>query len=81
MIGVNETALLDMCKRIKQMGYGPGCCIRMYGERLEVLSDPFPNEKGIAIKARSKDDQVVRVVNLPATILQSVREKRVTTSA
>jgi effector-binding domain-containing protein len=78
---MTDVSIAEICERVKKLGYSTGKHIRMYGERLEVLSDPFPNENGVAIKARAKDDTVVRVVNLPATVLQSVRQKRKTTSA
>jgi len=80
MVSMTEVSIAEICERVKKLGYSTGNHIRMYGERLEVLSDPFPNENGIAIKARVKNDTVVRVVNLPATVLQSVSQKRKTTS-
>jgi effector-binding domain-containing protein len=81
MVVLNEVSILEICQRVKQLGYCTGNHIRMYGERFEVLSDPFPNGNGIAIKARAKGDETVRVVNLPATVLQSVKQKRASTSA
>jgi hypothetical protein len=76
-----QIALSEVCERVKKMGYGLGSSVRLYGERLEVLSDPFPHGKGIAIRVRAHGDGAERVILLPATVLQSVRERRVTSNA
>jgi hypothetical protein len=67
----NEVA--DMCTRVKSLGYTVSGKVRLYGEELEVVSDPFPAENGIAVQVRSKKNPVVRILQLPATVLQSVR--------
>lgn len=35
-------ATSETCTRIKAMGYATGNQIHIYGEKFEVLSDPFP---------------------------------------
>ena len=40
----------EACSRIKGMGYAPGKRIHIYGEKLEVLSDPFAEGAGIGIR-------------------------------
>lgn len=74
-----EVSIEEVCERVKKMGYGCGSHVRLYGERLEVLSDPFPHESGIAIRVRVHGG-VERVILLPATVLQSVQEKRPTSA-
>jgi hypothetical protein len=37
------------------------------------MSDPFPDAGGIAVSVKTKRDRSIRVVHLPATVLQSVR--------
>lgn len=51
--------------------------IRIYGEEFDVLSDPFANEVGIAIEVRSKRTLQTRVLQLPATVIHRVTERRV----
>jgi len=81
MIGSSEVPPEEICNRVKKLGYTAGHHIHMYGERFLVLSDPFPHENGIAIQVRAINDTAVRIISLPATVLQSVREKRVATTA
>ncbi len=45
--------------------------IRLYGEEFEVISDPFPEAGGIAVRSSRKKGNGVRVIQLPATVLQS----------
>ena len=39
--GINGS-LADDCVRIKDLGYNASSHIQMYGERFEIVSDPFP---------------------------------------
>ena len=63
----------EMCAKVKRLGYGVNQNIRLYGEEFEVISDPFPEAGGIAVSVRTKKGNRIRVVQLPATVLQSVR--------
>lgn len=60
----------EVCAQIKKFGYTTSEKIRIYGEEFEVLSDPFPNEIGIAIHVRSQRSSLTRVLQLPATVVQ-----------
>ena len=71
--GSKET--LEVHSRIKEMGYTTGNQIHIYGEKFQVLSDPFTEGAGIAIRVKQLADGVVRVLKLPATLLQSVRKR------
>jgi hypothetical protein len=55
------------------LGYGTRQNIRLYGEEFEVISDPLPEAGGIAVNVRTKKNDAIRVVQLPATVLQSVK--------
>jgi hypothetical protein len=74
MIGVSEVAPSEVCDRVKQLGYVTGSHIHLYGERFEVVSDPFPEDNGIAVCVRSAADTAVRVIQLPVTVLQTAKE-------
>ena len=63
----------DMCAHIKNLGYAAPGSIRLYGEEFEVLSDPFPEDDGIALRVKTKRNSTIRVLQLPATVIQSVR--------
>ncbi len=75
---IESPSLVEICAHVKQLGYAASGHIRLYGEEFEVMSDPFPEEDGIAVQVKPmhlgvKGNSPVRVLQLPATILQSVR--------
>jgi len=66
-------SIAEICASVKRLGYAASQNIRLYGEEFEVMSDPFPEAGGIAISVKTKKSNGIRVVQLPATVLQSVR--------
>jgi hypothetical protein len=62
----------EVCAQIKESGYAASKNVRIYGEEFEVLSDPFPNEVGIAVRVRSRRTSEVRHLQLPATLVHRV---------
>ena len=68
----------EVCTRVKSLGYAASKRIRIYGEELEIVSDPFPHGGGIAIHVRAKEESRIRVLRLPAMLLQAmaVKEQR-----
>jgi hypothetical protein len=76
MTSNNESpSLSEVCARVRHLGYVASGRVRLYGEEFEVVSDPFPQEDGIAVHVTTKKDSKIRVLKLPATVLQSVRGK------
>ena len=71
---VSQVALpiAEVCAQIKKSGYAASQSVRMYGEEFEVLSDPFPNEIGIAVRVRSRRTSQVRHLQLPAMLIRRV---------
>ena len=63
----------EICAHIKHLGYGASGLIRLYGEEFEVISDPFPENDGIAVQVKTKRNSTVRILQLPATVVQSVK--------
>lgn len=66
-------SISEMCDHVKHLGYAASGRIRLYGEEFEVVSDPFPEDDGIAVHVKTKSDATVRVLQLPATVVQSVK--------
>jgi hypothetical protein len=64
--------MAEICENVKKLGYGISQNVRLYGEEFEVVSDPFPEAGGIVVQARTRKATTVRIVRLPATVLQSV---------
>jgi hypothetical protein len=69
----NSPSTAEICESVKRLGYGVGQNIRLYGREFEVISDPFPEAGGIAVRVKAKDSQEIHVLQLPAHVLKSVR--------
>lgn len=80
-VSVSTISVSQICADVKNLGYGVSGRIRLYGEEFEVISDPFPEADGIAVQVKTKKDSRIRVLQLPATVLQSVRGRRVKSAA
>jgi hypothetical protein len=63
----------EVCAGVKRLGYGAKQTVRLYGEEFEVISDPFPEAGGIAVTVRTKKNDSIRIVQLPSTVLQSIK--------
>jgi hypothetical protein len=62
----------EICDRLKKIGYAISSRIRMYGEEFEVISNPYPDGKGISVEAVSKRENRARVLRIPLPVLQTV---------
>ena len=67
--------MAQVCEQIKKSGYAESQVVRIYGEEFEILSDPFPNEAGVAVQARSRRTSQVRALQLPATLVPRCEDK------
>ena len=76
MSTIETLSVVDICERVKHLGYTVSKKVRLYGEEFEVVSDPFPEADGVAVQARSRSNPNVRTVHLPATVLQSVKRRK-----
>jgi hypothetical protein len=70
---IESSSVSEICEHVKHLGYAPSEHVRLYGEEFEVVSDPFPEADGIAVHVTTKKDSKVRVLQLPATVLQGLR--------
>ena len=73
---IESPSVSEICAHVKHLGYSASKSVRLYGEQFEVVSDPFPEADGIAVHVTTKKDSKVRVLQLPATVLQSVKRRR-----
>jgi hypothetical protein len=55
--------------RIKDLGCKTSKHIKMYGERFEIISDPFEEGLCMVVRALSGNDPTVRILHLPTAIL------------
>jgi hypothetical protein len=70
---IESPSVSEICDQVKHLGYAASGQIRLYGEEFEVLSDPFPEDDGIAVRVKTKKTSSIRVLQLPATVLHSVK--------
>jgi hypothetical protein len=63
----------DDCVRIKDLGYTSSRHIKMYGERFEIVSDPFPDGNGIAVHVTTAREATTRTLRLPTSILVGLK--------
>ncbi len=68
-----DTSVTDDCVRIKDLGYTSSRHISMYGERFEILSDPFPDGNGVAVQVKAAKDPMERTLRLPTSILVGLK--------
>jgi hypothetical protein len=74
---LGSPSVSEMCAQVKHLGYATSGLIRLYGEEFEVLSDPFPGADGIAVRVKTKKNSMIRVLQLPATVLQSLKRRAI----
>jgi len=68
-----DNGFSEMCDRLKQLGYAESRQIRIYGQEFELLSNPFPQGRGIAVKAVLRRTMEARILQLPLPVLQMVQ--------
>jgi hypothetical protein len=59
----------ENCARIRDLGFTTSKHINMYGERFELVSDPFEEGTCTSVRARSGNDPTIRILRLPTAIL------------
>jgi hypothetical protein len=80
-IEVDHSVDNDTCRKLINLGYARSKRVRLYGQELQIVSDPFPhNEGGIAIEVAGSSESGTRTMRLPLSVVQVARkrpEKRV----
>ena len=72
-----ETNFSELCERLKALGYAESKKIRVYGDEFEVVSNPFPQGNGVAVRVRSRREQQARILYLPLPVLQVATRKKI----
>jgi len=62
----------ETCDRLKKIGYSRSSSVKLYGEVLELLTDPYPDGKDFVIEAHSRSTESDRVVRIPKFIVSSL---------
>jgi hypothetical protein len=59
----------ENCARIKKLGYIVGKRVNLYGEHIELVSEPFEDGKCVAVHVVSGNNPTERTIDLPVTLL------------
>lgn len=57
------------CTRIKELGYTLSGHAELYGEKFEIVSDPFSEGGGVAVRVVTATNPAIRTLRLPVAIL------------
>ncbi len=61
--------------RIRDLGFTTSKHIKMYGERFELVSDPFEEGLCTVVRVLSGTDPTVRILHLPTAILVGASDR------
>jgi hypothetical protein len=71
-MAVQSSRDVELCERLKTLGYAHRNRIRMYGEEFDLTSNPLRDENGFAIEAISRKSGIARRLGIPLSILQMI---------
>ena len=74
-LNTHRPSSAENCVRIRELGFTTSKHIKMYGERFELVSEPFQEGAGTAIHARGGNDPTIRTVHLPVSILIGLSDR------
>ena len=64
----------EKCSRIKDLGYGMAGHIDLYGQRFQIVSDPYPDGEGISVHVITANNSTKRALRLPVSILIGLKD-------
>jgi len=73
--GMDRLSSVENCARVKDLGYAVSTHINMYGERLELVSDPIEDGDCVVVQVISANDPAKRTLRLPISILLGLSDR------
>ena len=67
----------ETCRKLISLGYARTNRVRLYGMEVKLVSDPFPQEGGIAVQVETANGSASRTLKLPLSVLQMAASKRI----
>jgi hypothetical protein len=65
----------ETCRRLSRLGYARSNHVRLYGQELQIVSDPFVHDEGgIAIEVVVDSSPDKRTMRLPLSVVQVARK-------
>lgn len=66
----------DTCRKLSKLGYARSNRVRLYGQELQIVSDPFVHhEGGIAVEVVGDSGPDKRTMRLPLSVIQVARKR------
>jgi len=66
----------ETCRKLSRLGYASSNRVRLYGQELEIVSDPFVHEEGgIAVEVVIDSNPAKRTMRLPLSVVQVARKR------
>jgi hypothetical protein len=67
----------DTCLKLSRLGYARSNHVRLYGQELQIVSDPFVHDDGgIAVDVVGESDPYKPTLRLPIPVVQVARKRR-----
>jgi hypothetical protein len=73
---VEQSLDRDTCRKLISLGYARSNRVRLYGQEVQLVSDPFPQDDGIAVEVVGRNESVKRTLRLPLSVLQIASYKK-----
>ena len=68
---VDHSQEKDTCLKLISLGYARSSRVRLYGQEVKLVSDPFPHQDGgIAVEVVEGNESRSRTIKLPLSVLQ-----------
>ena len=65
----------DTCQRLSRLGYARSSRVRLYGQELRIVSEPFVHDQGgIAVEVVADSNPTKRTMRLPLPVVQVARK-------
>ena len=74
--GIDRSVDNDTCRKLSRLGYARSNRVRLYGQELQIVSDPFVHDDGgIAVEVVGNSDPDKRTMRLPLSVVQVARKR------
>ncbi len=67
--GFDRSVSSDTCKKLISLGFARSNRVRLYGQEVQLVSDPFPHDNGFAVEVVGKTERVSRTMKLPLPVV------------
>jgi hypothetical protein len=66
----------DTCLKLISLGYARSNRVRLYGQEVQLLSDPFSKEGEFVVEVAAHNETSTRIMKLPLSVVQVASQKK-----